>query len=265
MRIEPKEITMKGGRSIAILTSVSPQLAAEERQTAGLKSWKGAGFHGVSLNLPEEVETIRQRYGQFVEVVGVTHGCRGLNKRPLVAVADLIEASFAKNEGRFSLILNADIILAENIRTYLNQEASGVTMIPRWLVDSANQQEGGEKDPWGYDGVGLGSELRGIFTNRYFALGMPWWDYWIPFRALHLGHSVRILDEALAFHVRHQERWDEKDRARLAGEMWKEVGVSPWRRLWSKHFGPRNKRKIYGYHNHLAGHIREAIRAVACG
>jgi hypothetical protein len=249
-----------GNKHLIIVTSISPQPQAEERQAVALKSWKSAGFLGVSLNLTDEVATIRQRYGQFVEVVGVDQACRGRNKRPLVAVADLIEASFAKNEGRFSLILNADIILAENIRTYLSQEARGVTMIPRWLVDSANQQEGGEKDPWGYDGVGLGSELRGIFTNRYFALGMPWRDYWIPFRALHLGHSVRILDEALAFHVRHQERWDEKDRARLAGEMWKEVGVSPWKRLWRKHFGPRKERKIYGYHNHLAGHVRENIK-----
>jgi hypothetical protein len=60
--MEPREITEKGERRPAILTSVSPQLAAEKRQTAGLKSWKCAGFHGVSLSLPKEVETIRQRY-----------------------------------------------------------------------------------------------------------------------------------------------------------------------------------------------------------
>jgi hypothetical protein len=257
-----------GNKHLIIVTSISPQPQAEERQAVALKSWKSAGFHGVSLNLPKEVETIRQRYGQFVEVVGVDQACRGRNKRPLVAVADLIETSFERNEGKFSLVLNADILLAENAGTTFSQEPRGVMMIPRWQIDryeSGGEMEKMERDPWGYDGVLLGSELRGVFLNRYFGLGLPWWDYWIPFRALHLGHRVQVLQEPLAFHVRHQELWDEKDRARLAGEMWKEVGVPPWKRLFRKHFGLKRERKIYGYHNHLTGHIREAIQAVDCG
>jgi len=231
----------------------------EERQKTALESWERAGFLGVSLNLVNEVETIRQKYGEFVKVVGVTEACRGRNKRPLVAVADLIETSFARNEGKFSLVLNADILLAENAGTTFSQEPRGVTMIPRWQIDCYESRGEMEKDPWGYDGVLLGSELRGVFLNRYFGLGLPWWDYWIPFRALHLGHRIKILQEPLAFHMRHQERWNEIDRARLAGEVWKEVGVPPWKRLWRKHFGPRQERKIYGYHNHLAGYIRSML------
>ena len=217
--------------------------------------------------MENEVATIRQRYGEFVEVVGVSQACRGRNIRPLVSVADLIETSFARNEGKFSLVLNADILLAENAGTTFSQEPRGVTMIPRWQIDryvSGGEMEKMEKDPWGYDGVILGPELRGVFLNRYFGLGLPWWDYWIPFRALHLGHRIKILQEPLAFHVRHQERWNERDRARLAGEVWKEVGVPPWKRLWRKHFGLKGERKIYGHHNHLAGHVREAIQAVDC-
>jgi len=251
-----------------IITSISPQLQAEERQAVALKSWKSAGFFGVSLNLTNEVATIRQRYGELVEVVGVDQACRGRNIRPLVSVADLIETSFARNEGKFSLVLNADILLAENAGTTFSQEPRGVTMIPRWEIDrySAGGEMGKmEKDPWGYDGAILGPELRGVFLNCYFGLGLPWWDYWIPFRALHLGHRIKILQEPLAFHVRHQGRWNEKDRARLAGEVWKEVGVPSWKRLWRKHFGLKGERKIYGHHNHLAGHIRVAIQAVACG
>ena len=228
-----------------------------------MESWKRAGFLGVSLNLVDEVETIRKQYGEFVEVVGMTEACRGRNKRPLVAVADLIETSFARNEGKFSLVLNADILLAENAGTTFSQEPRGVTMIPRWQIDryvSGGEMEKMKKDPWGYDGVILGPELRGVFLNRYFGLGLPWWDYWIPFRALHLGHRVQVLQEPLAFHVRHQELWDEKNRARLAGEMWKEVDVPPWKRIWRKHFGPKPERKFYGYHNHLAGLVRKKIQ-----
>jgi hypothetical protein len=201
-----------------------------------------------------------------VEVVGVSEACRGGNKRPLVAVADLIETSFARNEGKFSLVLNADILLAQSAGNHLSQKSKGVTIVPRWQIDryeSKGEMGKMERDPWGYDGVLLGPELRGVFLNRYFGLGLPWWDYWIPFRALHLGHRVQVLQEPLAFHVRHQELWNEKDRARLAGEMWKEVGVPPWKRIFRKNFGLKRERKNYGFHNHLAGHIREAIEAGA--
>ena len=111
-----------------------------------------------------------------MEVVGVSQACRGRKKRPLVAVADLIETSFAKNEGKFSLMLNADILLFENAGTTLSQERRGVTMIPRWQIDryeSGGEMEKMERDPWGYDGVLLGPELRGVFLNRYFGLGLP--------------------------------------------------------------------------------------------
>jgi hypothetical protein len=194
------------------------------------------------------------------EVVEVRRGCSGGKGRNLVALADLIEISFERNGGAFSLVLNADILLEPAMKDFLSQEAGGVTMIPRWLVDASHQREETEKDPWGYDGVRLGPELRGLFTNRSFGLGLPWWDYWIPFRALHLGHPVRILGKPLAFHVRHEEQWNEKDRARLAGEVWREVGVPPWKRFCLRHFGAKPERKIYGYHNHLAGYVRGKLQ-----
>lgn len=246
-----------------ILTSLSPRPEAEDRQKDALTSWRKAGFRAVSLNFPREMDRIRTAYPEVDEVVEVRRGCSGGKGRNLVALADLIETSYEKNGGVFSLVLNADILLDPAMKDFLSQEAGGVTMIPRWLVDSSHQRDGAEKDPWGYDGVKLGPELRGLFTNRSFGLGLPWWDYWIPFRALHLGHPVRILNQPLAFHVRHEERWNEQDRARLAGEVWREVGVPPWKRLWRKHLGPRHERKNYGYHNHLAGHIRAVILAEA--
>jgi len=249
----------RGGKDLIIVTSLSPQPQAEERQALALQSWKRAGFLGVSLNLANEVATIRQGYGKFVEVVGVSQACGGRNIRPLVSVADLIETSFARNEGKFSLMLNADILLSENASIYLSQKPRAATMIPRWQINRPGEVANAEMDPWGYDGVFLAPEMRGVFRNRAFGLGLPWWDYWIPFRALHLGHQVDILREAVAFHVRHEEQWNEEDRARLAGEVWREVDVPPWKRLWRKHFGPKGERKIYGYHNHLAGHVRSVV------
>ena len=245
--------------SPCILTSLSPNSSAVERQREALISWQKAGFRPISLNFPEEKSAIEASFSPWVEVKGVSEACLGCRGRHLVAVSDLIEASFQMNRGHAALVLNADIILGSEAPAVLGLPREGVTMIPRWQIHRPGEVANMEMDPWGYDGVLLTPETRGAFQNRAFGLGLPWWDYWIPFRALHLGHEVRILNQPLAFHVRHKEQWDEKDRARLAGEVWREVGVPPWKRFWRKHLGPKGERKNYGYHNHLAEHIRETI------
>lgn len=245
---------------MVVLTSLSPQKNCRERQQAALESWRKSGLQPVSLNFPEEKGAIEAAYSCLVKVKVIFKTCTGTRCRRLVAVADLIETSFDLNRGDAALVLNADIILGTEGLTEMGLPREGVTMIPRWQIDRPGEVAHAEMDSWGYDGVGLGPEMRGIFRNRAFGLGLPWWDYWIPFRALYFNHQVRILREPLAFHVRHEERWNEDDRARLAGEVWREVGVPPWKRLWRKHLGPKGERRFYGYHNHLAGYVRARIR-----
>lgn len=247
---------------MVILTSLSPSQGSEVRQKRALESWREAGFQAVSLNPETEVDAISGTYHGLIKVVPTrflsSHGAG----RRLVAVADLIDQSYRRNQGA-ALILNADIILTPAAIRHFRPDATGVTMIPRWEVDDWPSHTEWELNPWGYDGALLGRELAGVFRNPAFGLGLPWWDYWLPFRALHLGIGVQIIGDPLAFHVRHKEIWDERDRARLAGSMWREVGVPPWKRLWRKQFGPKKERKIYGYHNHLAGHVRELIKNTA--
>jgi len=177
-----------------------------------------------------------------------------------VPIVDLIEASFAHGNGRQAFVLNSDILLTGNLMQFTSEPFSGVLLLPRWGIDRFPEPSKRELNPWGWDGIILGSDLRKKYNNPRFAMGLPWWDYWIPFRAIHLGAEVKILEGKLALHVDHPEKWDEEDRAALAGEMWREVGIGPLRRLWLRHLGPKRERKIYGYHNHLAGHVREMIK-----
>ena len=242
-----------------VLTSLSPRPEAERRQKEALATWKQAGFKGVSLNFPEENANIRRIYPELADVGTAYHRCLDEKGRPHVAVAELIERSFVQNKGKFSFILNADIALSPLVGQLLSKKCCGITLIPRWQMPLSGENEAPEKDPWGYDGVWLGPDLRGIFNNRAFGMGLPWWDYWIPFRGLYLGYSLRILEKPLAFHARHPKSWSEKDRARLAGQLWRETGVAPWRQFWRKHFGPKAERKYYGHYNHLAGFIRQQI------
>lgn len=244
-----------------IVTSFSPHPDEEKRQRAALATWQAAGFKALSLNLAPEIDPIRSLYPDLTAVEPVKKTSAKGSSKPRVALADLIERSFEKNQGKFGLVMNADLLLHSQAKQRLPAQPRGVTMLPRWQITHPGGQDSPEMDPWGYDGVFLGPELRGVFQNRSFGLGLPWWDYWIPFRALHLAHAVHVIPWPIAFHVRHDTRWDEQDRARLASEVWREVGVPPWKRMFLRTFGPRHLRKIYGYHNHLAGHIRATIQS----
>lgn len=246
---------------MVIVTSLSPRPNEEKRQRAALATWQTAGFRAISLNLASEMEQIRSLYSDLADVQPAeTPSVKGAS-RPRVALADLIERSFERNQGEVGIVMNADLLLHPQAKPRLPAQPHGVTMLPRWQINHVGGEEAAEIDPWGYDGVLLGPELRGVFKNRSFGLGLPWWDYWIPFRALYLGHAIQVSPLPIAFHVRHDTRWSEEDRAELAGEVWREAGVPPWKRIFLRHFGPRHLRKIYGYHNHLAGHIRSTIQS----
>ena len=244
---------------LTIATSLSPAPEAREAQKTALQSWRKAGFQSLSLNFPEEVENLKREYGGLVKILPAKRSSPHAGRRRLVPVADLLEASFQAGPGP-AFLLNADIHLTPGAVRLGESPGDAAVILPRWEIETTNSERA-EKNPWGWDGVVLGKKLKDKFTNPGFGLGLPWWDYWIPFRAIHLGFRILEPKDPLARHVRHPEKWGEKDRARLAAEVWREVGVGPLLRLWRKHFGPKASRKHYGYHNHLAGLVRETVAA----
>ena len=242
---------------VTIATSLSPALASREIQKSALESWREAGFRSVSLNFPEEIESLKKNFGSWTEFRPAKRSSKFANNRKLVPVVDLLEASFEAGEGP-AFVLNADIHLSKDSSQLSRSSPDAVVLLPRWEVNSVSSVEA-EKNPWGWDGVLVGRNLRGRFSNPSFGLGLPWWDYWIPFRALYLKADLFEPIEMFAKHVRHPEKWSERDREVLTPEMWREVGVGPLRRFWMKNLGPKAMRKHYGYHNHLAGLIREKV------
>jgi len=244
---------------VTIATSLSPAPASREIQKSALESWRAAGFRSVSLNFPDEIEGLKKDFGSLTEFRPAGRSSKFAGSRKLVPVADLLEASFEAGEGP-AFILNADIHLSKESSRLSRCQANAVVLLPRWEVDAVSAKDA-EKNPWGWDGVLVGRSLRGRFSNPSFGLGLPWWDYWIPFRALYLKADLFEPGERLATHVRHPEKWNERDREAMTPEMWREVGVGTMRRFWMKNLGPKATRKHYGYHNHLAGLIREKVSA----
>lgn len=226
-----------------------------------MRSWKAAGLRPVSLNPPGEIPELRRVYGDACEFREAHRTGTSATGRTLVPVADLLLLSARLDPGRYAMVMNADLQWAPGVPIAPLRQASrhAVSMIRRILVDPARPEEAGQPDPYGWDGVMLGPDLASSFACPDFLLGMPWWDYWIPARAIHLGLPLLLWEGRLALHPRHEEVWDERDRARLAPRVLAEIGRGPWSCRWRRWIGPKAERKIYRHPNHLAGFVRAFI------
>ena len=251
-------------RACTLCTSLSPREGARSAQNLALESWRARGWRVISVNRQEEAEILRQNYASLAEIR--TFGRSTPEKgRALVPVAELIRLGLKENHGQYAVILNADIQLAHSgpAEELLPRAGPGLTMIRRWEVGGPGDPAEGVPNPWGWDGAVIRAALADVFRNPKFLLGLPWWDYWLPSKALHLGFPVRCWEGRIALHPRHPELWSEHDRAILGAEILREIGVGPWRRIWRRFLGPKAMRKIYGYHNHLAGHVRTLVNTRA--
>jgi len=247
-----------------LCTSLSPRKEARSAQTLAVESWRARGWRVISLNRQEEAEVLRHDYAALAEIRTCGRSTPG-KSRALVPVAELIQLGLAETQGQYAVILNADIQLVHPCpaKELLLRAGPGLTMIRRWEVGGPGDPWEGVPNPWGWDGAVIRGALANGFRNPKFLLGLPWWDYWLPGKALHLGWPVRCWEGRIALHPRHPELWSEHDRATLATEILREIGVGPWRRIWRRFLGPKALRKIYGYHNHLAGHVRTWVNTRA--
>lgn len=244
-----------------VCTSLSPSPRAQPGQLAALQSWQAAGLRTVSLNPAEEIPGLRRDYGNLCEFRSAHRTGRTLGGRRLIPVADLLLLSARLGGNRRSLVLNADLQLATGVTAVrlLEETGDAVGMIRRITVDPARSGDPGQPDPYGWDGVVLGPDLAARFTSPRFLLGQPWWDYWVPIRAIHLNIPLVLWEGRVALHPRHEEVWNEEERARLAPAVLSEMGRGPLARGWRRWFGPKPERKIYRHPNHLAGYIRDQV------
>ena len=49
------------------------------------------------------------------------------------------------------------------------------------------------------------------------AHGVPWWDYHVPLQLFLRGVHTRVVREPVAFHLQHEERWDDR--------LWRRFGL----------------------------------------
>ncbi|MEI9985283.1 MAG: hypothetical protein WDN69_20065 [Aliidongia sp.] len=212
---------------IAIATSIPPKMTrlqngediGERYQADCVASWIEAGLKVYSVNVPEEIPALAGRFPQ-VEFIPTDRDARAVAGRKMPFIDDLLLA-LARQDRPIVGIVNADICL-ETGRDWAGAIAAAVPssllMGPRvdvetWpngageaVVSGTVLREG--FDLFFFEKTTIVDCLAAKGADRFFSIGVPAWDYWLPVALALKGYQLVILDEPSAAHFRHPTNWD---------------------------------------------------------
>jgi hypothetical protein len=206
---------------IVVATSIPPKIVrhddgrevGQDYQRRCIASWMDAGFRVLSLNAPDEIADLALRH-PAVRFIATERDARKVSGRKLPLIIDML-AALARQPEPVKGIINADIWLepGKNWRAAIGAGVHDAIVVAH-RIDVGSLSGGtpaaGDAEAYrhGYDLCFFedGSALES--DNRIFAMGLPWWDYWLPIAFMLRGQRVRLLDKPFAFHLRHPTRYD---------------------------------------------------------
>lgn len=216
-----------------ILTSISPNHSNNLNQIAAVKSWQQFG-NCYALNHKDDV---------LADIPGVKYiksnkTVEALTGKRCMTINAMIDFAIKCNEDL--LIINSDILLTE-LPLFNND---GITIISRYdYTDSINNSK---IFTAGFDVVFIPRQFLTIFPPSIYAMGVAWWDYSLPYRAILSGIPVYWPDVKCAFHKLHNTQYSQAE--------WLYIG---------EYFRWEFKLNQYGYIGKMATEILSKIQTRA--
>lgn len=206
------------------VTSLAPKGRPGVQEQA-IASWLALEARVISVNTSQEISLLSSQFpGVTFRPLGRTAQAEA--GRPVPYIDDLLAVCAEDCTGQQApLLINADIVLAQrpaSLRKIL-QVAEAGTLICGARVDvddvaqaqqalSGGQAVSGELSG-GYDYFAIPRPFLDLLTTRLtdsrLALGMPFWDYWLPLAALLAGTATTAVEIPFALHGRHGSDWDQ--------------------------------------------------------
>lgn len=201
--------------STVLLTSIPPikdDLRLNERlsyQKKCIATWLATGHQPISLNSEHEIPDLMSLFPE-VDFHAAYRSTAPINHRNLVYISDLIALALEQPCERLA-ICNADVFFEPTIQ-FTAGLPSGLPLAYSHRIDIANFEiDIDGKTFFGIDYVNLSKNFAAELTDTIFALGLPWWDYWLPLDAIRKGFKPVSLtwdNRPLLQHLLHGDRWD---------------------------------------------------------
>jgi tetratricopeptide (TPR) repeat protein len=203
------------GPSITIATSIPP---AQPRRNAGramngdyqalcIRSWLECGFRIVSVNHAEEIPELQAHYPD-VSFISTDRDASSISGRRTPYIADLLGA-LIQTEAPIVGIINSDIVIEPSAAWHgWLATAARDSLVLGQRYDATSLFDGTfRKYYWGFDFfVFSRNAARELLECAMpFAMGLAWWDYWLPTALSLRGRSIVVLDRPAVAHLIHKE------------------------------------------------------------
>jgi len=202
---------------IAVATSIPPRLVREnaghriddEYQKLCIRSLVECGFRVVSVNSDDEIETLAPRFPE-VNFVKTNRNASAWTGRKNPYIADLLSALADAPEPVVGVV-NSDLIFESS--TVWREGLASLAVLDDTIVighryDATSLLTGTFRRFWpGFDYFFFAKSFVGVLTEDAmpFAMGLPFWDYWLPAAAGKARGSRRSQpDRAGSDEPRHQ-------------------------------------------------------------
>lgn len=176
------------GRCVAV-TSLSPNPDRAERQELCLQSWRDIGLEVIQVNT-----TDRPRIKAMTDAGAAT----GL---PFLLINSDIE-------------IYGDHTAIDEALALPDRLSIGI----RYNHDAGSNRRRSQREGAGLDCFLLTPEMAETIPDLPFTIGMPVWDYWLPYHFRRLGYAFHWIGEPLFFHATHEIQWSREDWVR--GSSW---------------------------------------------
>ena len=203
------------GSVIAVATSIPPKLArrnagravGDEYQNLCIRSWIDNGFRVLSVNDPEEIPDLSSRF-PAVDFVPAVRNASAWTGRKNPYIADILSALMDAPEPVVGII-NADLIF-ERSDIWKQQLPSlvhdSIVIGNRYDADSllggAFRHYPGGIDIFFFDRT---LARQAIEHAMPFAIGVIWWDYWLPLLAAFNKRKILVVDRPGIVHLSHKQ------------------------------------------------------------
>ncbi|MEA2756418.1 MAG: hypothetical protein QOJ54_2707 [Aliidongia sp.] len=212
---------------IALVTSIPPRMTREQQgrnigeqyQADCVASWITAGFKVLSVNVRAEIPLLARRF-PAVEFVPVDRDAAAVAGRPTPLIDDLLQV-LAQQPQDIVGIINADLCMetGKDWMAPIKTSVASTVLIghrldlihwstePGELVATGAPYDGGF-DLFFFEKSAIAKCLTGAGAQRFFSLGMPWWDFWLPIALALQGYRIALMAGPLAGHLVHPIKYD---------------------------------------------------------
>jgi hypothetical protein len=199
---------------IAVATSIPPKIARKEfgvpinydYQRLCIQSWIDCGFRVLSVNHPEEIPNLAAKY-PGVTFIPTTRTASAWTGRKNPFIADLLLALMDAPEPALGII-NSDLLF-EPSAVWVEKLPNAVTesMVVMHRYDTSSLLEGVLRPFYGFDCFFFdkATAIKALEDAIPFAMGVPWWDYWLPCVALLNGRAITLVGRPTVLHLVHNQ------------------------------------------------------------